>query len=95
MVAGRTITIKPTGKDRYDRTIAQLEADGLDVNRDMVARGAAWAYVDYVTDPSMIDTERRARARSVGLWAMPENERVAPWVYRQQRRAKQNVAVAR
>jgi endonuclease YncB( thermonuclease family) len=95
MIAGRTITVTSTGQDRYGRTIAQIEADGVDVNRDMIARGAAWAYTSYVTDPSMIETQRRARAEGVGLWAMPENERIPPWVYRQERRAKQSVATAR
>jgi endonuclease YncB( thermonuclease family) len=95
MVAGRTVIIKSTGQDRYGRTIAQIEADGVDVNRDMITRGAAWAYTTYVTDPSMIEAERTARARATGLWAMPENERIAPWVYRQERRAKQQATTAR
>jgi endonuclease YncB( thermonuclease family) len=95
LVAGKTVTIKATGEDRYGRMIAQIEADGLDINRDMIARGAAWAYVTYVTDPSMIEAERIARAQSAGLWAMPENERIAPWIYRQERRAKQPTATAR
>jgi endonuclease YncB( thermonuclease family) len=95
MVAGRTITVKATGQDRYGRTIAQIEAGGVDVNRDMIARGAAWAYTTYVTDPSMIETQRKAREEGVGLWAMPENERIPPWVYRQERRAKQAVITAR
>jgi endonuclease YncB( thermonuclease family) len=95
LVGGKTVKLMVTGQDRYGRTIAQIEAEGIDVNRDMLARGAAWAYVDYLTDPSLIEVERLARNRAIGLWAMPENERVAPWVYRRMRRTKSEATTAR
>jgi endonuclease YncB( thermonuclease family) len=95
LVSGKEVTLVVTGQDRYGRTIAQIQADGLDVNRDMVARGAAWAYTAYLTDTTMIEVERGARNRAAGLWAMPEDQRIAPWVYRRERRAKSAVATAR
>jgi micrococcal nuclease len=95
LVEGKTITIKTTGQDRYGRTVAQIAVDGVDVNRDMIVRGAAWAYPDYVTDPSMIEAQRTAANQGTGLWAMAENQRVAPWEYRQKQRTKQGTATAR
>jgi len=49
--------------DRYDRLLAQCEAGGRDINREMVASGWAVAYGAYEAD------ERAARAARRGLWA--------------------------
>ena len=62
LVAGKTVSITPQGQDRYDRIIAKVEVNGLDINRAMVQRGAAWAYDDYVSDLSI--TQLQAQARS-------------------------------
>jgi endonuclease YncB( thermonuclease family) len=95
LVAGKTITITPRGQDRYGRTIAQIGADGQDVNREMVSRGSAWAYRAYLRDRSYLDLETRARTAQAGLWSMPESQVVAPWDYRKEKRARQQVAAAR
>ncbi|MGD2152279.1 MAG: thermonuclease family protein [Gemmatimonadales bacterium] len=60
-------------RDQYGRTLAYVWVDGLQVNWALVRQG--WAvlltyppnvqYVDWYTD-----AERRARADSVGLWAV-------------------------
>jgi endonuclease YncB( thermonuclease family) len=95
LVAGKTVTVHPKGQDRYGRVIAQIEADGQDVNREMVLRGSAWAYRAYLHDPTMIEFETRARTAQAGLWSMPESQRVAPWDYRQEKRGREAVAAAR
>lgn len=92
MVAGQTVRIVPVERDRYGRTVAGVEVDGVAVNREMVRRGAAWAYRRYLRDRSMLALEREARARAAGLWALPEAERVAPWDHRQ---AQREAAAAR
>jgi endonuclease YncB( thermonuclease family) len=86
LVANKAVKVIPHGHDRYGRTIGDIEVDGRSVNRDMVARGAAWAYPDYVRDKSMIDSEEQARASRLGLWAMPNDHRMPPWDYRAQQR---------
>jgi endonuclease YncB( thermonuclease family) len=67
----------------------------MDVNRIMVARGAAWAYIAYLTDDSLRSLEAQARAQQLGLWAMPAQERVAPWDYRREKRRLREVTTAR
>jgi endonuclease YncB( thermonuclease family) len=95
LVGGQEVTVKVIDQDRYGRWVAQIDVDGLDVNHAMVARGAAWAYTAYLTDESLRAVEAQARADQLGLWAMPEGERVAPWDYRKQRRAQQSLSTAR
>jgi endonuclease YncB( thermonuclease family) len=95
LVAGKEVMLTIMDQDRYGRSVAQIEADGIDVNRDMIARGAAWAYTAYLTDDSLRAVEADARARRAGLWAMPAGERVAPWDYRREKRKAREVATAR
>lgn len=41
-----------SGTDRYGRVLRCVYVGGLDVNREMVSRGAAWVYVRYMKDQS-------------------------------------------
>jgi micrococcal nuclease len=58
--------------DRYGRRLAYVFKGGLNVNRTLVARGAAGAWFfdgsrgRYA--PSLLAAERRARTERVGLW---------------------------
>src|SRR5690606_24923485 len=81
-VSGRTIEVAPTDTDAYGRTVGRVYVDGRDVNRELVAGGAAWAFRRYLQDPSLIDVELSARDRGVGLWAGPPERTVAPWDWR-------------
>jgi micrococcal nuclease len=86
LVAGKDVSIFSQTTDRYGRTVGHVEVSGKNVNREMVARGAAWAYRQYVRDPSIIDLESRAKLNRQGLWALDETQRMPPWEYRAQRR---------
>nr|WP_272874902.1 thermonuclease family protein [Roseomonas marmotae] len=48
----------------------------------MVRRGAAWVYRQYNRDPALPPLEAEARQAQRGLWALPANEQVPPWVWR-------------
>lgn len=53
-------------EDRYGRLIAVCRADGRDVNAEMVARGAAFAYRKYSLD--YVAQEEGARRAGLGIW---------------------------
>jgi len=72
--------------DRYKRTVGRVFVDGLDVNAEMVRRGAAWVYRKYVLDARLFKLEEEARREKRGLWKLPESERVPPWEWRHNRR---------
>ena len=82
LVFNKDVTVNARSQDRYGRTVAMLSVGPLDVNQQMVREGAAWAYSQYVTDPSMFALEDQARARHEGLWSLPSSQTMPPWEWR-------------
>ena len=68
--------------DRYGRTVGRVYVGAVDVNAEMVKRGAAWAYRQYLKDQSLLALEAEAKAAKRGLWGLPEAERCPPWDWR-------------
>ena len=64
--------------DRYGRTVGRVYVGNLDVNAEMIGRGAAWVYRDYAKDPSLYRLENEAKAAKRGLWGLPEAQRMPP-----------------
>lgn len=77
---GKDAAYKAVDVDRYGRTVAVVTCQGMNVNREQVARGMAWVYARYNKDPSFPDVEARAKAARVGLWS--EEAPTPPWEYR-------------
>jgi endonuclease YncB( thermonuclease family) len=57
--------------DRYGRTVGQVWVDRLNVNAELVRRGAPWVYPQYNRDPALPGLEAAARQAQQGLWAPP------------------------
>lgn len=76
-------TVYPGATDRYRRTLAIVECNGVNVNIEQVRTGQAWAYMARKTSvfPKL---EAQARADGVGLWA--QTNPVKPSVWRKIRR---------
>ena len=66
--------------DRYGRTVARCRAGRLDVNREMVRRGMAWAYRQYSDDYGR--DEKEARKARIGIW---KHRSQPAWEYRADR----------
>jgi len=79
---GRQAHVEVVDIDRYGRTVGEVFVDGTDVNREMVRAGHAWAYTKYSHTTEIIELEDSARAAKQGLWALPENQREPPWLWR-------------
>ncbi|MEZ5558279.1 MAG: thermonuclease family protein [Pseudomonadales bacterium] len=79
-VGNRVVTVRVMDVDTYGRLVGQVTLDARDVNRELVREGHAWAYRDYLLDPSLLDDEETARAAGLGLWGLPAP--IAPWLYR-------------
>lgn len=85
-VFGKTVTVQVVEVDRYGRSVGTVYLDGMDVNAEMVRRGHAWVYRRYATDPALLDLERAAREQGLGLWSLPEADRLPPWEWRRNQR---------
>jgi endonuclease YncB( thermonuclease family) len=88
LVFGRQAEVEVQDIDRYGRTVGRVKVGGTDVNVEMVRRGAAWVYRQYLKNRLLLEIEADARARKVGLWALPETQRTAPWDWRAVRRSE-------
>jgi micrococcal nuclease len=82
----RVVTVMPVTTDRYGRTVAHILVSDLNVNREMVRTGNAWVYRKYLRDKSLLDVEADAKKANLGLWGLPEFQRVPPWEWRKQKR---------
>jgi endonuclease YncB( thermonuclease family) len=80
LTMGKAVEVHVEDRDRYGRTVARLEIDGLDVCRQMVADGLAWHFTRYSDDERLAAAEREARAARRGLWRDPAP--VQPWEWR-------------
>lgn len=89
LVFGRQVRLDVTDTDRYGRSIARVWVGNMDVNREMIRRGYAWAYRKYLTDVTLLDDEAFARRARTGLWT--DANPTSPWEFRAQRRKKPNV----
>jgi endonuclease YncB( thermonuclease family) len=53
------VTVEDT--DHYGRTVGRVWAGSLDVNAELIRRGAAWVYRQYNRDPALLPLEAEAR----------------------------------
>jgi len=69
-------------QDRYERLVAVVSLNDENVNAWLVRQGHAWAYRQYLKDPQYCSWEAEAHAGGRGLWALPRDQRHAPWEWR-------------
>ena len=86
---GRQARVEVVDIDRYGRTVGEVFVDGIDVNREMVREGHAWAYTKYSHSTEIVELENGARTEKRGLWALPASEREPPWIWRHTPRTAQ------
>lgn len=71
-------TLHVKSLDRYRRTLATVECNGIDVNTEQVRTGNAWAYL--ASKRSALPAEQaKAQAAGVGLWSQPNPVKPSEW----------------
>lgn len=89
LLLGHLVRVKVVKEsDRYGRVIGRIFIEQKDVSAYMVEQGHAMVYQRYLTDKSLLALEVNAKYKKLGLWGLPEEDRVEPWVWRQQQREK-------
>ncbi|MBE0586547.1 MAG: thermonuclease family protein [Hydrogenophaga sp.] len=77
-------TIKPLSRDRYRRTVADVQCKGKDVGKAQVAAGMAWVFDRYAEGyEHLYRLQDTAKGGRQGLWA--DAAPVAPWDWRKKR----------
>lgn len=78
------LEILPQTTDRYGRTVAEVYANGRNVNLDLVRNGAAYVYPQYLSScdaNAYLEAEAQAQRWRQGVWRWGGNE-VRPWDFR-------------
>lgn len=78
--------VKPQTTDRYGRTVARVECNGVEANAEQIRSGMAWVFDSYLTDRSLYPVQDEARAAKRGLWA--DSHPMPPWEWRADARAR-------
>ncbi|ENW24493.1 hypothetical protein F925_02193 [Acinetobacter lwoffii NCTC 5866 = CIP 64.10 = NIPH 512] len=86
MVKNKIVRVKITDIDRYGRCVGVVYRYRKNINEEIVKRGAAWVYEDYIKDKNhlryMLDLQNKAKKQKKGLWK--SSRPVRPSVYRKQ-----------
>jgi len=85
-VSGKEVTVEEVDIDRYKRIVGQVYVGDLWVNGALVRGGFAYVYPRYATTERLYEFEEEARESQAGIWKLPEEKRVKPWVWRKQKR---------
>lgn len=80
----RKVSIEFLGRDRYRRDICKIKIAGVDVNREMIAKGMAWMYRRYTSDSAYSAAEDAARIGRLGVWV--DQQPTPPWEFRHRRK---------
>lgn len=70
LVAKRSVRVEVDDIDRYGRNVGTVYVSGNNVNREMVKNGYAWVYRQYTKDSTLMDLEKTARTKRIGLWTL-------------------------
>ena len=79
-VFGKTVTVRWTEKDRYERILGDVYIGKRRINAEMVNEGMAWHYKFFSKDATVAAAEVKARAAKLGIWSQPNP--VPPWDFR-------------
>ena len=86
----RDVRLEAVKVDPYGRLVGRVFVGGRDIGLELLDEGLAWHFARYDADLAPVERERYARAqadaraRRVGLWQ--QNDPVAPWLFRKERR---------
>lgn len=86
---GQEIALRTVERDRYGRTVAEVYASGQSVNLQMVARGQAAVYRQYLngcpaSKQQLLQAEATAKRQGQGMWNRSNPIKVMPWDFRKQ-----------
>ena len=89
MAKGKTIQIRQTDLDQYNRPVVEFLVDGLNLNRKIVQSGYAEAYrgkTKRIDTAAYLDDEAAAKKAGLGIWS--QKNYVSPAVFRKEEKSK-------
>ncbi len=86
---GKTIQIRQTDLDQYNRPVVELIAEGLNINRKIVQSGFAEAYrgkTKRIDNAAYFEDEAAAKKSALGIWS--QKDYVSPALFRKTEKTK-------
>lgn len=84
LLAGGSVRMACYDEDRYQRAICEFFVGSVNINKQMVADGFAWANTSgngrYLRDKSYLSAQAAAQSARRGLWNQPAA--IEPWNWR-------------
>lgn len=90
LIDGKIVNVEYNKLDKYQRVVGKITLNGQDVNLRQIKLGLAWHYKKYEKEQDVEDRSIYANAEYIaqvvkaGLWG--DDNPVAPWDYRKQKR---------
>lgn len=81
-VAGKKVSVEEFDRDQYGRIVGHVYVNDTWVNGVLVKQGYAYVYTRYAVSKKLYEYETQAEKNNLGVWKLPKNERVKPWVWR-------------
>lgn len=91
-VFGKQVTVTDTSTDKYQRTLGTVMLGSVNINKQQVANGNAWAYRQYLKDQEYLSLEDKAKSAKRGLWSLQADQIMPPWEWRHGGKPKSNIA---
>jgi endonuclease YncB( thermonuclease family) len=92
LVADGEVELQPAEQTSYERMVARIYVGGSDVNAAMLKRGFAMADRRFLREfddgEDYCVFEHAARSAKLGIWALPADQRIAPWEWRENGRMR-------
>jgi micrococcal nuclease len=89
LVYRKFVRVRITDVDRYGRCVAVVHRIGTNVNEELVKRGAAWVYEEYISNATQrqhwLALQAKAKKQKKGLWQ--NSKAIRPKTYRKQSKA--------
>jgi endonuclease YncB( thermonuclease family) len=92
---GSEVSLRVKARDRYGRTVAEVMRGAQVVNLQLVRKGQAFAYRQYLRQcdaAAYLGAERAAETDRIGVWSQPGGI-TRPWDFRQARRERRSVGI--
>ena len=90
LIEGKVVEVQQVDKDRYGRVVANVHIGGTHVNRELVAKGLAWRYVQYDKKGEFTQVEQAAKTARKGLWG--DANPVPPWEWRKSEKERRSAS---
>jgi len=81
-VSGKRVTVEEFDRDQYGRIVGHVYIEDDWINGALVKQGYAYVYTRYAVSKKLFKYESQAEENNLGIWRLPESERIKPWDWR-------------